>query len=166
VQDRPSYGKDSPNFEIKAAVAADVPELARLFDAYRVFYEAVSMPVKSEAFVHGLLTLGNTRFFLAREAPVHGEKRPSLGFVHLIPSINTVAMRAIWYLEDLYVAADNRRRGVATSLMRHAETFARETGAERLTLATASNNKRAQSLYQRLGYVPEDHFRYYHRILD
>jgi ribosomal protein S18 acetylase RimI-like enzyme len=106
--------------------------------------------------------VGSTRFFLARET----DGRPALGFLHLIPAINTVAMRPIWYLEDLYVAPEGRRHGVASALMRHAETFARDTGAERLTLATAHNNHRAQSLYKRLGYVREDHFWYYHRILD
>src|SRR5271154_2006459 len=130
------------NYVIAPAVAADIPELAGLFDAYRVFYKAASMPAESEAFVRGLLTHGNTRFFLAREA----ESSPTLGFIHLMPSINTVAMRPIWLLEDLYVAPKGRRRGVASALMRHAENFARETGAERLTLATAHNNKKAQSL--------------------
>ena len=70
-----------------------------------------------------------------------------------MPSINTVAMRPIWLLEDLYVAPAGRRKGVATALMTYAENFARETGAERLTLATAHDNRRAQSLYKRMGYV-------------
>src|SRR5271168_4002752 len=150
------------NYEIAPAVAADVPELAGLFDAYRVFYKAVSMPAESEAFVRGLIAHGNTRFFLAREA----KGSLALGFVHLMPSINTVAMRPIWLLEDLYVAPNGRRRGVATALMQHAETFARETGAERLTLATAHDNRRAQSLYKRLGYIRDEHFWYFHRVLD
>jgi len=153
---------ESVNYQIDPAAAADVPELAGLFDAYRVFYKAASMPAESEAFVRGLVAHGPTRFFLAREA----EGSPALGFVHLMPSINTVAMRPIWLLEDLYVAPSGRRRGVASALMRHAENFARETGAERLTLATAHDNKKAQSLYQRLGYIKEEHFWYYHRMLD
>ncbi len=150
------------DFEIKPALASDVPELAALFDAYRVFYKAPSTPAKTEAFVQGLLTQGSTRFFIAREA----DDLPALGFVHLMPSINTVAMRPIWLLEDLYVASEARRSGVASALMRHAETFARDTGAERLTLATAHNNTKAQSLYKRLEYIRDDHYWYFHRILD
>src|SRR5271170_6114333 len=100
------------NYVIAPAAAADIPELAGLFDAYRVFYKAVSMPAEAEAFVRGLITHGNTRFFLAREA----KEAPALGFVHLMPSINTVAMRPIWLLEDLYVAPSGRRRGVASAL--------------------------------------------------
>jgi ribosomal protein S18 acetylase RimI-like enzyme len=149
-------------YDVQPALLTDVAELAELFDAYRVFYGAESAPLKAEAFVNGLITQRRTHFFLAREA----EGRPALGFVHLMPSISTVAMRPMWLLEDLYVAPAARRKGVAAALMAHAEKFARETGAERLTLATAHDNRTAQSLYKQMGYVKEEHFWYYHRMLD
>ena len=149
-------------YDIQPALLTDVAELAGLFDAYRVFYGAEPAPLKADAFVHGLIIHGKTHFFLAREA----EGLPVLGFVHLMPSISTVAMRPIWLLEDLYVVPASRQKGVATALMAYAENFARETGAERLTLATAHDNSTAQSLYKRMGYVKEEHFWYYHRMLD
>lgn len=149
-------------YDVRPAVLEDVAELAALFDAYRVFYGAEPAPVKADAFVHGLITHGKTHFFLAREE----EGSPPLGFVHLMPSIGTVAMRPIWLLEDLYVAPAGRRKGVATALMSYSENFARQTGAERLTLATAHDNRLAQSLYRRMGYAKEEHFWYYHRMLD
>ncbi len=93
-----------PIYDIQPALLTDVAELAALFDAYRVFYGAVSAPLKTDAFVHGLITHGKTHFFLAREA----DGLPALGFVHLMPSINTVAMRPIWLLEDLYVVPSGR----------------------------------------------------------
>jgi len=148
--------------DIQPATVADIAALAHLFDAYRVFYGAAPDPIRADAFLHGLVTHGKTHFFLARETP----EAPILGFVHLMPSIDTVAMRPIWLLEDLYVIPSARQSGVATALLRHAEAFARQTGAERLTLSTAHDNHRAQSLYRQLGYVREDHFRYYHRRLD
>ena len=150
--------------EVQPASAADLPALARLFDAYRVFYEAVSAPAETESFVTRLAAEGRTRFFLGRQAGL--EVSPPVGFVHLMPSINTIAMRPIWLLEDLFVAPEARRLGVATALMRYAEAFARQTGAERLTLATAYNNHRAQALYKSLGYVREEHFWYFHRMLE
>ncbi len=150
--------------EIQPATAADVPALARLFDAYRVFYEASSAPAETEEFIARLVAEGRTHFFLAREAGL--KANPPLGFVHLMPSISTVAMRPIWLLEDLFVAPEARRQGVAAALTRHAEAFARRTGAERLTLATAHNNLRAQALYKSLGYVREDHFWYFHLLLE
>jgi ribosomal protein S18 acetylase RimI-like enzyme len=149
-------------YDVQPALLTDVGELAELFDAYRVFYKAESALPQAEAFVRGLVTQRKTHFFLAREA----EGLPALGFVHLMPSISTVAMRPMWLLEDLYVAPAGRRKGVASALMAHAEKFARETGAERLTLATAHDNRHAHSLYKQMGYVKEDHFWYYHRMLD
>jgi ribosomal protein S18 acetylase RimI-like enzyme len=149
-------------YDIQPALLTDVAELAALFDAYRIFYGAQTAPLEAEAFVKGLITQRKTHFFLAREA----EGLPLLGFVHLMPSISTVAMRPIWLLEDLYVSPAGRRKGVATALMAHAESFARKTGAERLTLATAHDNRNAQSLYKQMGDVKEEHFWYYHRMLD
>ena len=149
-------------YDIQPALLSDVAELAALFDAYRVFYGAEPAPRKADAFIHGLISHRKTHFFLAREAV----GLAVLGFVHLMPSISTVAMRPIWLLEDLYVAPAGRRKGVATALMTYGENFARETGAERLTLATAHDNRRAQSLYKRMGYAKEEHFWYFHRMLD
>jgi len=150
-----------PPCSIRPAVVADAPLLAMLFDDYRVFYGAASEPAQAEAFVRGLLGHRSTRFFLAAEP----ETRELLGFVHLLPSVSTIAMRPMWYVEDLYVIPRARRNGIATALMRHAEEFARDSSAERLTLATAHHNKRAQSLYKRLGYAREEHFWYYHLLL-
>ena len=149
-------------FEIEVATAVNIPELTNLFDAYRVFYEAASDPAATQAFITRLIAEGNTHFFLARET----KSSTAVGFVHLMPSIATVAMRPIWLLEDLYVAPEARQQGIAAALMRRAETFARQTGAERLTLATAHNNHKARALYRILGYVQEDHFWYFHRILE
>jgi ribosomal protein S18 acetylase RimI-like enzyme len=50
-------------------------------------------------------------------------------------------------------------------LLSHAEAFARSTGAERLTLATAHDNLAAQHIYKKLGYVRDEHFLYFHRLL-
>ena len=91
--------------------------------------------------------------------------RDAIGFMHLMPSTNTLAMRPIWLLEDLYVDVSARGQGVARALLNHAETFASSTGAERLTLATAHDNLAAQHIYEKLGYVREEHFLYFHRLL-
>jgi ribosomal protein S18 acetylase RimI-like enzyme len=149
------------SIEVRAAGPEDITSLALLFDDYRVFYREASAPEKALAFVSSHVTDRSTRFFVARSAV---ETSP-LGFVHLIPSFNTLVMRPIWFLEDLFVRREARRRGVAAALMAHAETFAREQGAERLTLATAHDNFPAQALYRKLGYVREEHFAYFHRFL-
>jgi len=144
---------------IKAATTEDLASLTRLYIAYRVFYGEAPEEKRATAFILDRLKQSSVRYFLAWNG---GD---AVGFMHLMPSTNTLAMRPIWLLEDLYVDISARGQGVATALLSHAETFARSTGAERLTLATAHDNLAAQHIYKKLGYVREDHFSYFHRLL-
>jgi GNAT superfamily N-acetyltransferase len=144
---------------IEAVSSADVKELVRLYIAYRVFYGEAPEEERAAAFIRDRVTQSSTRYFLAWIG------NNAIGFMHLMPSTNTLAMRPIWFLEDLYVDASARGQGVATALLSYAEAFARGRGAERLTLATAYDNLAAQHIYQKLGYVREEHFLYFHRLL-
>ena len=137
----------------------DVDGLAYLFDAYRRFYGRSADVVSARRYVQERLTDGPTRFFVDREGEV------VRGFVHLLPSFDTLAMRAMWILEDLFVEPSARGEGIGAALLTHAEQFARETGASRLTLATAHTNTHAQRLYERHGWVLDNEFRSYHRSL-
>jgi ribosomal protein S18 acetylase RimI-like enzyme len=136
-----------------------VTELSRLYIAYRVFYGEAPEHERATAFIRDRLTQSSGRYFLAWNGDT------AVGFMHLMPSTNTLAMRPIWLLEDLYVDVSARSRGVATALLSYAEAFARGNGAERITLATAHDNQAAQHIYRKLGYVREEHFWYFHRLL-
>jgi len=150
----------SPGFHIEAALMKHLPELLRLYVAYRIFYREPPEEQRAAAFLRERVGQSSGRYFLARNG-----MGIAVGFMHLMPSTNTLAMRPIWFLEDLYVNESARGQGVATALLNHAEAFARSNGAERLTLATAHDNLAAQHLYKKHGYVREDHFCYFHRLL-
>jgi ribosomal protein S18 acetylase RimI-like enzyme len=150
----------SGNHRIEAASTADLPDLSRLYIAYRVFYGEAPEEQRAAAFIRDRVTQSPGRYFLA-----WSDHSSAIGFMHLMPSTNTLAMRPIWFLEDLYVDVPARGQGVATALLSYAENFARKTGAERLTLATAHDNLAAQHVYKKLGYVREEHFLYFHRLL-
>ncbi len=145
---------------IEAASTEQLSELSRLYIAYRVFYGEAPEQERATAFIRSRLRQSSGRYFLAWD-----DHSSAIGFMHLMPSTNTLAMRPIWFLEDLYVDVSARGQGVATALLNYAEEFARSTGAERLTLATAHDNLAAQRIYKKLGYVREDHFLYFHRLL-
>ena len=149
---------------IRLALPRDIHDLTRLYNAYRDFYGEPSAPERALAYIQDRVANSSDRYFLA--APAFPRGAPALGFTHLIPSTNTLAMRPIWFLEDLYVDPAARTFGVATRLMQYAEEFARSTGAERLTLATAHDNIHAQRLYAKMGYLREEHFWYFHRLLN
>ena len=150
---------NNPDFQIEAASVEHLSALARLYIDYRIFYGEPPEEARATAFLRERLASSSGCYFLACSGG------SAVGFMHLMPSTNTLAMRPIWFLEDLYIDEGARGRGVASALLAYAETFARSSGAERLTLATAHDNAAAQHLYQKHGYVREDHFVYFHRLL-
>jgi len=83
------------------------------------------------------------------------------GFVQLYPSFSSVSMRPIWVLNDLYVHADHRQRGIARKLLQAARLWGDESGAVRIVLSTAISNKKAQALYESEGYTLDTKFVYY-----
>jgi GNAT superfamily N-acetyltransferase len=98
---------------IKASTTADAPELSQLYVAYRVFYWEAAEEQRAAAFILDRLTRSDGRYFLAFNG------LDAIGFMHLMPSTNTLAMRPIWFLEDLYVDTAARGQGVATALLQH-----------------------------------------------
>lgn len=138
-------------FAIERATLADLDALASLFDAYRVFYAKPSDPETARAFLRERLANGESVILLARDA--NGN---ALGFTQLYPCFSSVSARSLWILNDLFVVASARRRGVARALIERARQHAVKTGAVRLTLQTAHDNARAQALYESLGWVRQE----------
>lgn len=141
-----------PNdFSITRATLADLDALAPLFDGYRVFYGKPSDPSKANEFLHERLANGESVVFLARDAD-----GGALGFTQLYPSFSSVSARRLWILNDLFVSAHARRRGVAKALLQRAREHGIETGVVRLVLQTARDNAQAQALYESLGWLREE----------
>jgi GNAT superfamily N-acetyltransferase len=63
------------------------------------------------------------------------------------------------WIHDLFVKAGHRRHGIATVLMKEAESFARAHGAPLLRLGVLDRNEGARAFYRRHG------FRDYVRVL-
>jgi predicted GNAT family acetyltransferase len=60
-------------------------------------------------------------------------------------------------IQDVFVAADQRRKGIATALTEAAEAEARARGWDAISLSVSQDkNPAARSLYARLGYVAAD----------
>ena len=141
---------------IRRAEQTDVPELARLFDLYRQFYNRSSDISGAERFLAERLQKGESVVFVAE-----GLKGELLGFTQLYPSFTSIGMARSWILNDLYVVECRRRTGVGRLLMRAAHELAIETGARSINLETQNENTKAQALYESLGYEVESSFRFY-----
>jgi GNAT superfamily N-acetyltransferase len=117
-------------------------EIARLFDQYRVFYKQPSDLEAAKKFIQERFRKRDSVVLAARDA------KRLVGYTQLYPSFSSVSMKRVWILNDLFVEEACRRKGIATLLMKAAESFARDTGAVRLILATQVSNAAAQPLYE------------------
>lgn len=145
--------------EILRATIEHVDWIAPLFDAYRKFYKAASDPEGSARFIRERLEVNESVIFLAVE-----DNQP-FGFVQLFPVFAPVQLKRLWILNDLYVDATARKRGVGQALMQRAEDFARETNTRGLFLRTAIDNETAQRLYEQCGWVRDTKFYRYDKIV-
>lgn len=143
-----SVGLTGPSgVRVREAGIEDVDRLAPLFDGYRRFYRQSSDLAAGRRFLSERLATGESRVFVA-ETP----EGDAVGFVQLFPSFSSVSMKRLWVLNDLFVAPDARRAGVARALMERARRLAVETGAKGLILETESHNAAAKALYEDLGW--------------
>ncbi|MFQ2752441.1 GNAT family N-acetyltransferase [Aeromonas caviae] len=110
--------------QIFQATLAHIEETSRLFDAYRQFYGQAPDRDEATRFIGERLQGADSVIFLARN-----EAGEWAGFVQLYPAFSSVAMKRMWYLNDLYVVESARQQGVARALLKRVASFARETDA-------------------------------------
>ncbi len=152
----PAQPRDpSTDIRIVHASAADLDRVAALFDAYRQFYKKPPDLDACRRYLSARLAKRDSVLYLGF-APAAGTK--ASGFVHLYPSFDSLAMKPLWILYDLFVAPESRRRGLGRALMDCASALARQTGASCLALETAKDNLAAQALYEQLGYRRDELF--------
>ncbi len=132
---------------IERATIDDVTEIAKLFDAYRVFYEQRSDLDLATEFLTDRINKSESVIFYAKIS-----EGKYVGFTQLYPSYCSVAAKRIWILYDLFVASDVRANGIGTKLLNRARDFAEQTYANEIVLETARSNVKAQKLYESLGY--------------
>lgn len=140
--------------DIKRVTIADVSSVALLFDAYRVFYNQLSNLQDAFDFLEQRISKNESVVFMA----VMGNE--TVGFVQLYPVFSSVQMKKAWILNDLYVVEAARNQGVGEALLQQAIQFGRESGAAYLLLQTASDNYRAQSVYEKNGWIKAQDFFY------
>jgi GNAT superfamily N-acetyltransferase len=131
---------------VRKATIHDLEAIAPLFDAYRQFYKQPSDPATATRFLAERIRHSESTILVAID---DGEV---LGFVQLYPSFSSVSAARIYILNDLFVTAEARTRGVARTLLRSAAGFAKAAGAVRMTLQTELTNAPARALYDSEGW--------------
>ncbi len=148
-----------PPCVIDRAQAGDVGRVVPLFLAYLRFYDVPASAARATAFLTERLLRSESVAFIAHDAGL------DLGFAQLYPAFASLDQKPLWILEDLFVASEMRHRGIGAALLLRAEEHARATGAVRLRLETAHDNRPAQRLYEATGWKRDERFRVYTREL-
>ncbi len=144
---------------IVRAGLGDVDLVAPLFDRYRQFYAQPPDPAAARRFIGERISAGDSAIFVAMRG--FGPRAAVAGFTQLYPTFSSVSMSPIWTLNDLYVAEESRRAGIARRLLEHAAAFGKASGATRLVLLTAHDNTPARALYEKLGWELDTRFSRY-----
>src|SRR5947209_1255650 len=124
---------------VRQALVADLDALAGLFDGYRQFQGRPGDRAAALAFLRARFEHGESVVFIA-----HVESR-AIGFAQLFPSFSSVALQRVFILNDLFVAATARRKGVASALLAAVEAYAWSRDAARVTLNVARQNAEGQA---------------------
>jgi ribosomal protein S18 acetylase RimI-like enzyme len=132
------------SFEIRKFIPSDKSAWEALYRGYLEFYETA---FESEAIdlTWARIMSGEIQAFAAVE------KDDLLGFTHFHFQISTWTKTHTCYLEDLFVAAEARSRGIARSLIAEVENITRESGGTEIFWITRKSNERAQALYNQVA---------------
>jgi ribosomal protein S18 acetylase RimI-like enzyme len=132
---------------VRKATIDDLPQLAQLFDLYRVFYRKASDIEEAKKFLAERISNKESVIYVAEE------ENELLGFTQLYPQFSSTRMKRTWLLNDLFVLSKHRERGISKQLIETAKNLAVKTNAAGLLLETEKTNDVGNRLYPSTGFV-------------
>ncbi|MGN7867074.1 GNAT family N-acetyltransferase [Chryseobacterium sp. 22458] len=139
----------------RKATSADLPQLAELFDQYRIFYHKESDLQAAENFLRERIENKDSEIFVAEE---NGNLA---GFVQLYPIFSSTRMQRYWLLNDLYVNQDHRGKGYSKALIEESKDLCRSSKACGILLETGKSNDIGNQLYPACGFELYDSVNFY-----
>ena len=138
---------------IAVVTEADLPELLPLMRGYCEFYE---VDPADEA----LLALARTLIADPEQEGLQliarADDGEAVGFATIFWTWSTLSASRLGVMNDLFVAEGARGGGVADALIEACAERCRERGATSLDWQTAHTNRRAQTVYDRVGARRDD----------
>jgi GNAT superfamily N-acetyltransferase len=132
---------------------ADLPELLPMVRAYCDFYQVTPSDQALLELSRALLADPEREGLqlLARD-----DAGRVAGFATLYWTWQTLVAARVGVMNDLFVTPEARGSGVADALIAACLERCREHGATQLVWQTASDNRRARAVYERIGATRED----------
>jgi ribosomal protein S18 acetylase RimI-like enzyme len=136
---------------VRIATAADAPALRALIAAFRDHLGETDPKVATlDASLERLLADPDTAFAIAFD---RGEEPAGYAQLRFRYSLWISGIEA--HVDDFFVAAPARRRGVGRALLRESIACASARGARLLALTTNERNEAALALYRAAGFAAE-----------
>jgi GNAT superfamily N-acetyltransferase len=133
--------------EIRSATEDDLSALLPLLRGYCDFYGFSPPDDGLIEMARALIASADSEGMLL----VADDDGAVVGFAAVGWKWSSLRAARIAVLEDLFVASEARGRGAADALIRGCADRAREHGAPVLSWQTATDNHRAQAVYERVG---------------
>jgi ribosomal protein S18 acetylase RimI-like enzyme len=149
----------------RVASEADAEEVAELLDGFQAEFDEYTPGAD--------VLVGRVRDHIARGLSVFLlAGPPRVGVAQLRFREWLLTGEPICYVEELYVVPGRRGQGHGRALMEAAMDLAHQDGATTIELTTATSDRAARGLYERLGFTnleragdPETQMLYYEREL-
>ena len=134
--------------KIRQAAASDIPAMNELFRK-DLSYEECRLEIVKKQFAG----LDNSReaVFVAEAEDDDGH---IAGVIH-VEKYNVLYFPTMANILGLAVAADYRRQGIGSALLKRAEEWARENGACSMRLNSGESRKQAHEFYRAQGYTDD-----------
>lgn len=135
--------------KLTKAIHSDIPELVELLKI--LFDQEAEFKPNSEAQRKALSKIIlDSRMGIVLVAR---DDQKILGMINLLFSESTALGSKVAILEDMVVQSSSRGEGIGSKLIDYAISEAQKEGCKRITLLTDIENTKAQSFYQKKGFV-------------
>lgn len=141
--------------EFRRAQLIDIPQLAILFDQYRIFYRKESNIKEAQKFLSERIQQNESVIFVAED------QHQLVGFTQLYPLFSSTNMQKSWLLNDLFVHQAHRGKGISVGLINQAKQLVLTTNSYGLTLETEKTNTIGNNLYPHTGFILNDKCNFY-----
>ena len=152
--------------KIRHAAASDIPAMNELFQK-DLGYAECTLEIVEKQFA-GLYNSREAVFIAEAESTyasgdshdgspdVTSDARlfPIAGVIH-VEKYNVLYFPTMANILGIAVAADFRRQGIGSALLKRAEEWARENGAGSMRLNSGESRKKAHEFYRALGYIDD-----------
>jgi len=141
---------ENEHFSIRGAGVEDVSGLVPLYVDFLRSYNHSADAKQISDFLHRIFTEPGVVFFLAEDS-----RSRIVGFAACILSYSSVSQAFALNINDMFVEAACRRRGVATALCDVIEAYAGTNRFVKLFLAADPGAEPAMKLYLKAGFTVE-----------